>query len=177
MAEQLRLSGGRGRTSHCYKNPKGRGLIEWKLRPRFGIGAQAFDPAQNRRRSNKPIRGRGRALSRPRGPRRTLASNNSERDRGKAYRSEISHHRRTNPASQRRRAMTSFETSRKRLTNVPTRCQLELRPPHRPRREASGRSGIEICKELEVYRSKFAKVVLVGQGVCPKVVPRSIFSG
>ena len=67
----------------------------------------------------------GRTLSRSRGPRRTLASNNSERDRGKAYRSEISQRRRTNPASQRCRAMTSVETSRNRLTNLPTRCQLE----------------------------------------------------
>ena len=44
-------------------------------------------------------------LFRDRGPRRTLASNNSERDRGKAHRSEISQRHRTNPASQRRRAI------------------------------------------------------------------------
>ena len=79
----------------------------------------------------------GRTLSRSRGPRRTLASNNSERDRGKAYRSEISQRRRTNHASQRRRAMTSVETSRNRLTNLPGGSWSRLRPPHRPCREAS----------------------------------------
>src|SRR6516225_3282526 len=57
------------------------------------------------------MRGRGRTLPGPRGLRRRLASNNPERDRGKAHRSEISQRHRTNLASQRRRAMTSVETS------------------------------------------------------------------
>jgi len=65
---------------------------------------------QSRRRSNKSIRGRGRTLPGPRGPRRTLAANNSGRNRGEAHRSEISQRHRTNLASQRRRAMTSVET-------------------------------------------------------------------
>src|SRR5262249_7735368 len=51
---------------------------------------------------NKSIRGRGRTLPASRGPRGILASNNSERDRGKAHHSEISQHPRTNIASQRR---------------------------------------------------------------------------
>src|SRR5262249_16560319 len=75
------------------------------------VGAQAFDAAQSRRRSSKSIRGRARTPPGPRGPRGTLASNNSEGDRGKAHRAEISQRDQTNLASQRRRAMTSVETS------------------------------------------------------------------
>src|SRR5262249_33745771 len=65
---------------------------------------------QSRRRSNKSIRGRGRTLPASRGPHGILASNNSERDRGKTHRSEISQRHRTKLASRRRRAMTSVET-------------------------------------------------------------------
>jgi hypothetical protein len=43
----------------------------------------------------------GRTLPASRGPRAILASNNSERDRGKAHHSEISQRHRTNLASQR----------------------------------------------------------------------------
>jgi hypothetical protein len=73
------------------------------------LAHKAFDTAQSRRGSNKSIRGRGRTLTGPRGPGRTLASNNSVRDRGKAHRSEIGQRHRTNAASQRRRAMTSLK--------------------------------------------------------------------
>jgi hypothetical protein len=64
--------------------------------------------------------------------------------------------------------MTSVETSRNRLTNLPTRCQLEVAYDHHigpvEKRRAS---GIEIWKELEECRSKSAKVVLVGQRRVP----------
>src|SRR5215813_5870413 len=60
------------------------------MRPCYEVSAQAFDGAQSRRRSNKSIRGRGPTLPRARGPRRRLASNNPQRDRGKAHHSEIS---------------------------------------------------------------------------------------
>jgi hypothetical protein len=46
--------------------------------------------SQSRRRSDQSIRGRGPTLPRSRGPRRRLASNDLQRDRGKAHRSEIS---------------------------------------------------------------------------------------
>jgi hypothetical protein len=62
------------------------------------VGAQAIIGAQSRGRSNKSTRGRRPSLSRTRSPRRRLASNNSQRDRGKAYYSENSLRHRTKVA-------------------------------------------------------------------------------
>jgi hypothetical protein len=61
---------------------------------RAAVLREAFDGAQRRPGSNQSTRGRGRALPRPRGPCRTLASNDPQRDRGKADRPEIGLQRR-----------------------------------------------------------------------------------
>src|SRR5262249_5244294 len=58
-------------------------------------------------------------LLRDRAVRGTLASNNSERDRGKTHHSEISQRYRTNLPSRRRRAIQVLEPQRKQLTNLP----------------------------------------------------------
>jgi hypothetical protein len=64
--------------------------------------------------------------------------------------------------------MTSVGTSKNRLTNLPTRCQLESPTTTTSAPSGSvGRSGIEIWKEPEERRSKSAKVVLVGQRRVP----------
>jgi len=64
--------------------------------------------------------------------------------------------------------MTSVETSRNRLTNLPTRWQLESPTTTTSALSRSvARSGIEIWKELEECRSKSAKVELVGQRRVP----------
>jgi hypothetical protein len=76
----------------------GPAVVAAKAATTHEVGAQAFDGAQSRRRSNKSIRGRGPTLPRARGPRRRLASNNPQRDRGKAYRPEISVRHRTKVA-------------------------------------------------------------------------------
>ena len=68
-------------------------------------------PPPKARRKATQRRARGRTLPASRGPHGILASNNSERDRGEAHHSEISQRHRTNLASQRRRAVTSVETS------------------------------------------------------------------
>jgi hypothetical protein len=69
------------------------------LRSCHVAGPQTFDGASTGGRSNALVTGGSGALAQPRNSRRRMASNNSERDRGQAHRSETAIRHRRNDTS------------------------------------------------------------------------------